>query len=238
MRVVFEPQVQVGPISLRWEAVGLALSIALALGLWARLLAGQRAVPISDLGYVVLGVVPGAVVGGRIFHGIAYADAYLLDPGALFDLSRGSISLVGAVLGGAFFGAYVCLLLGHSPRRWAAAGALPLLLLIGLGKLSLALAGGGQGGPSEAAWAVSFGGAGPWLSSDPAVPAHPAQIYEGVWVLMGFLCGSWLVRRGSVGMGARLLAYAVCWWLAGRTLVSLSWRDEPVIGPLGGEGVS
>lgn len=238
IRLVFDPQVQIGPISLRWEAVALALSIGIALMVWARLLDDRPAVAMSDLGYVVLGIVPGAVVGGRVFHGIAYADAYILEPQSLFDLSRGSLSLLGAVLGGALFGAYVCLLLGYSPRRWAAAGALPLLLLIGLGKLSTSLAGGGQGETSDSSWALAFGGTGPWLSTDPAVPAHPAQIYEGTWVLTGFLAGSLLVRRNIILMRARLFTYAICWWLVGRTLISLTWRDEQVVGPLGAEGVS
>ena len=63
----------------------------------------------------------------------------------MLDLGRGSASLVGAVIGGALSAAYICRLLGGKVGIWADAASVPMLLVIGLGKLALLLGGGGQG---------------------------------------------------------------------------------------------
>ncbi len=205
---------------------------------------GRRA---TDLLYVALGVIPGAIVGGRLVHALSFGDTYLADPAALFDLSRGSLSLVGAVIGGGLSGVYVCRLLGRSLGRWADAAAVPLLIAIGLGKIALLLGGGGQGAPFDGAWAVAFSGAGPWISPDAAIAAHPAQVYEGVLTLLGLPVTALLAQRSRRGRperhvsgriaGIAFLA-AIAWWLAVRSLVGFTWRDEPMIGPLGGEQVA
>ncbi|HEY7600598.1 MAG TPA: prolipoprotein diacylglyceryl transferase family protein, partial [Candidatus Limnocylindrales bacterium] len=165
---------------------------------------------LDDLAYIVLGVVPGAVVGGRIVHGIVYWDAYAADPARLLDGGVGSLSLLGAVLGGALTGGYVASLLAAPVRRWADALSIPLLLAIGLGKLAQLLGGSGQGAAFDGSWAVAFTGSGPWHSLNPAQPAHPAQVYEALWALVGII-----VLLRVVG-AAPDLARALPAWLAPR----------------------
>ena len=60
-----------------------------------------------------------------------------------------------------------------------------LLLTLGLGKFAQLLGGSGQGTFFDGAWAVAFAPPGPWVSPLPGVPAHPAQVYEGLWLLAG-----------------------------------------------------
>jgi prolipoprotein diacylglyceryltransferase len=205
---------------------------------------------LDDLAYIVLGMVPGAVVGGRIVHGLVFWDAYAADPARLLDASQGTLSLLGCVLGGALSGAYVASLLAAPVRRWADALAMPLLLGIGLGKLAQLLGGSGQGEPFDGAWAVAFVGSGPWHSPNPDLPAHPAQVYEGLWVLLGIplllrLIGGggdlrrafpgWLVRTRSTVNAGRLFAATLAWFLLGRLVVGFTWRDDDLLGPLNGE---
>lgn len=239
MRLGFDPQVDLGPLAVRWQAIALATAFLLALGCWWLWL--RRAHPglaPDDLVFVLLGTVPGALAGGRLVHGIVFAEAYLARPESILDLAQGSLSLFGAVLGGLFSGAYVCRLLGHSVRVWADAAALPLLLAIGLGKLAMLLAGAGQGMPFDGPWAVSFAGPGPWLSSDPGTPSHPSQVYEGLWAMAGaalvILLGVRPWRRLRSGSGGVFLL-AVGWWLAGRALAGFTWRDDPALGGLPAE---
>ncbi len=278
IQLSFDPAFQLGDLVIRWQTVGVTVAILLGLG-FAALIDGylapsppaqaeQRPEPadasgdrapaeagrgrlrLDDLAYIALGIVPGAVVGGRLVHGLAYWDAYTAAPTRLLDPSVGSLSLLGAVLGGAVSGAYVVRVLGAPVRRWADAAALPLLLALGLGKLAQLLGGSGQGAAWDGAWAVAFMGDGPWISRNPHVPAHPAQVYEAIWLLAGVpvltrslgrrrssesRIGSVFARLRGRQLGGRLFAVAVGWFLLGRVVVGFTWRDDGVIGPLNAE---
>ncbi|MBA2571204.1 MAG: prolipoprotein diacylglyceryl transferase [Chloroflexi bacterium] len=236
IRVAFDPELGWGPLSVRWEAIALAVIVGAAVLLWVRMLSrGPDPVRLEDALFVLLGIVPGAVVVGRLVHGLAYADAYVADPLALMDLTRGSLSLLGAVVGGALSGAYVCRLLGLGVERWADGAAIPLLVAIGAGKVALLLGGGGLGGPSDLPWALAFDGAGPWIAADPGTPAHPASLYEGLLTLIGIpLIARFAQSPGRTGTGTVFLA-AFAWWLGARAVAGLSWRDESILGLLGAE---
>jgi len=236
----FVPELRFGQVIVPLQAIALAMVIALALLVLARGI--RRRAPgtrTEDLAFVVLAAIPGAVVGGRLVHGLVFRDAYGLDPASLLDLGRGSLSLAGAVVGGAFTAAYLCRQLGGRVGVWADAGAVPLLLAIGGGKVAMLLGGIGQGLPWDGRGGVAFLGEGPWGSTDPALAAYPTQLLEGLWALMGIpvvvLLERRLVRGRAAGGGLVLLA-AVGWWLAGRAAVAVWWRDEPLLGPLGAEG--
>jgi len=150
------------------------------------------------------------------------------------------------VLGGLASATYVARMIDAPVRRWADAAAVPMLLAIGFGKLAQLLGGSGQGLPFDGSWAVAFTGPGPWVSTNPAMPSHPAQVYEGLWMLAGIpvvlrLAGQrfkplrvnrlvgWADRTGREGV---LFAGALGWFLLGRLLVGYSWRDERIVGGL------
>ena len=185
---------------------------------------------------IVLGIVPGAVIGGRIVHVLAYWDAYAASPLSVLNPSVGGLSLLGAVLGGIASGIYIARLIGAPVRSWADAAAVPFLVALGLGKLAQLLGGSGQGIPFDGAWAVAFLGAGPWVSAYPEIPAHPAQVYEGLWLLVGISVVLLLARQqersGDEGL---LLVVALSWFLLGRFLIGFTWRDPSLIGPLNAE---
>ena len=186
---------------------------------------------ITDMLPILIAIVPGAIVGGRLVHALAYLDFYLARPSALLDPTVGSLSLLGAVLGGWLSAAYVARLLGDHLVRWSDAAAVPMLVVIGFGKLAMVLGGSGQGLPFDGPWAVAFTGDGPWVSANPGLPSHPSQVYEGLWLLAGLPLLAIVGGRRPHGSG-RMFAFALCWFLAGRLLVGFTWRDMPVIGPL------
>ncbi len=196
---------------------------------------------IDDLVLIVLGVVPGAVIGGRLAHVLIYWDSYVASPLSIFDPSVGGLSLLGAVLGGLVSGAYIARMIGAPVRRWADAAAVPFLLALGLGKLAQLLGGSGQGLPFEGAWAVAFLGDGPWVSANPEVPAHPAQVYEGIWLWIGIavvLFARRLARLyGPVEDGLLFVSIALSWFLSGRILAGYFWRDPELLLGFNGEQV-
>lgn len=267
----FDPTIHLGPLVVRWETVALGAAFFVALLVAAEFALEGTAhgrlgrLRLDDLLYLVMAAAPGAVVGGRVAYALDYLDYYRAQPGALIDPTRGSLSLLGAVVGGTLTAAYMARLLEVPTRRWLDALAIPLLTAIGLGKIAQLFGGGGQGTPFGGEWAVAFAGPGPWMSALPATPAHPSQLYEAAWALAGIVVvlvagagwtarrlpgfmrqhGRWLERRRarggeSVEGGLRfgyLYLLALQWWLVGRVVVGLTWRDPHVLGPLGAEQV-
>lgn len=233
----FDPWLHLGAFVVRWEALALALVLVVCLLLfgWSvrRTIPGVRT---DDVVFVVLAALPGAIVGGRLVHGLDFLGAYAADPTALLDLGRGSLSLVGAVAGGVLSGAYVCRLLGYAPGLWLDAAAESLLLAIGLGKLAMAVGGAGQGAPDSGTFATAYLGPG-WVSANADVPAYASQVYEGLWVLAGAALLLLLTHAAAErwpGSGRRFLA-AMCWWLCGRLAIGFTWRDDRAIGPFNAE---
>ena len=86
---------------------------------------------------------------------------------------------------------------------------------LGLGKFAQLLGGSGQGAPFDGAWAVAFAPPGPWVSPLPGVPAHPSQMYEGLWLLAA-------------------LPVAVLWLASRRALVARRAGDQAVAVDRGG----
>jgi phosphatidylglycerol---prolipoprotein diacylglyceryl transferase len=161
----FEPALRIGDLLIRWQTIGVTVALLAGLGCAAwidgrlsRDAPARASLRLDDLIYIVLGIVPGAVVGGRLVHGMVFWEAYSGDPLRLLDVSVGSLSLTGAVLGGTVTGVYIARLIRAPVRLWADSAVAPLLLAMGLGKLAQLLGGSGQGGPFDGQWAVAFVG--------------------------------------------------------------------------------
>ena len=189
------------------------------------------ALRLDDLLFIAVAVVPGAVIGGRVVHGLDHADVYASDLVALLDPARGSLSLLGAVVGGTLSAAYIARILsGGRPdwRRWLEVAAPLVLFLIVGAKFSQFLGGGGQGVPWAGQQALAFLPPGPWQSVAPTLPSVPSQLLEGGWAAIGVLLLAVLARRLRFGT---VFLWALAWWLAGRIVVAFTWRDEAPLGP-------
>ena len=269
--LAFDPTLRAGPVTVRWETLALAAAFAAALlaAAVAARISGRRAglsrLRPDDLLYLVLAAVPGAVLGGRLLTGLTYLDYYRGHLAALADPSQGTLSLLGAVLGGTVSVAYMSRLLEVPARRWMDALAVPLLVAIVLGRVAYLLGGGGQGAAHQGVLSLAFAGPGPWLSPAALVPAYPSQLLEAAWAALGIPLllllataraqrrlplrlrqeGAWLAARwargaevdpGRLRFGFLYLA-ALGWWLAGRVLVGFTWRDPAALGILNADQV-
>ena len=238
IELTFDPFVRIGDLFVRWQTVEVTFALLAALAV-ATLAAPRRRFFRDRMTLVVCGIVPGAAVGGRLVHVLVFWDAYAANPAQIFDPFVGSLSLTGAVLGGAISAAFLAKIIDAPVGRWADSAAIPLLIAIGVGKFAQLLGGSGQGLPFDGPWAVAFLGNGPWISADPGLPSHPSQVYEGLWALAGIpLVIAWndgrrrlaaFVREGS------LFVAALVWFLLGRIAVGFTWRDDKLIGPINGE---
>ena len=221
----------------RWGIIALAAAIVVAL-LLAGLLARAGGLRADDIAFLAVGIVPGAVIGGRLGYLVVHAGYYGSAPDRLLDPSIGGMDLGLAVVGGFVTGSYVASLLGASVGRWLHAAAAPVLFALGVGKLAMVLTGAGQGQPSTAASATAYLGPGPWGSLVPALPSQPSQAYEGIATLAILMVLTVVLLLGGFDRrDGRLFFAALGLWAIARALVSTTWRDPPVAGGLGAGGL-
>jgi phosphatidylglycerol---prolipoprotein diacylglyceryl transferase len=227
----FDPYLHLGDGVVRWETLGIAVGIFAALML-AAIGARTMELRVDDLLFVVLGVVPGAVLGGRVGYVLLHPDFFAARPAAILDPGVGSLELGLAVVGGALTGGVVAALLDGTVGRWLHIAALPTLVALGVGKLAMVLGGRGQGVPSTDPWATAYLGPGPWGSLAAGVPSVPAQVFEGLATLgvlvlvMGVLAVPGLRRPDG-----RAFFAGVGLWALTRLVVASTWRDPIVAGP-------
>lgn len=228
----FDPYLHLGDGVVRWETLGIAAAIFASIIL-AALGARSMGLRADDLLFVVLGVVPGAVIGGRLGYVFLHPAFFTERPGAILDPGVGSLELGLAVVGGALTGSIVASLLDGDVGRWLHIAALPVLLVLGAGKLAMVLGGSGQGQPWLGDWATAYLGEGPWGSLAPALPSHPSQAYEGIATLVILVALAGMLAIPAIRRpDGRALLFAIGAWAMARSIVSTTWRDPVTVGPL------
>lgn len=234
----FDPLLRLSEgIVVRWQTVALVAVIAAGL-IAAGLIARREGLRSDDLLFIAVATVPGAVVGGRIGYVLVHLDYYGANTTAILDPGQGSLELSLAVVGGLLSGSYVAALLGAPLGRWMRATTLPLLFVLGAGKLTMVLGGAGQGQPVDLAWSTAYAGPGPWGSLAAALPSHPAQAYEGFGILLLLLVLTLALAAGAFeARDGRLLLVGLAGWAIVRAVASLAWRDPVVFAGLGVAGL-
>ncbi len=233
----FDPLLHLGDGAVRWETVAIAAAIfaSIAVAGVAAVAAGLR---VDDLLFVILGIVPGAVVGGRLGYVLLHWSFFAAAPGRILDPGVGSLELTLAVVGGAVTGCLVALLLDGRPGPWLRVATFPMLILLAAGKLAMVLGGRGQGLPTTVDPATAYLGPGPWGSLGPAIPSIPSQVVEAIVtlvVLVLIALASLLPRLRR--RDGRLFLLGLAGWAMGRAIVASTWRDPVVVGPLRAEQV-
>ena len=231
----FDPVLDLGDVTIRWQTVALAATIFVTLCVAAAFARRTRLRP-DDLLFVVVGIVPGAVIGGRLGAVLGHLDYYRGNTGAILDPGQGTLTLSLAVAGGTLTGAVIARLLGAPIRRWLHVAALPVLLGIAAGKLAMVLAAAGQGVPSDLPWATAYLGPGPWSTLAPEIPSNPAQVYAAIVALIVLAVVSTTFSVGGFREPTgRAFFIGIAAWAFGRVVVGLVWRDADVLGPFGVE---
>jgi prolipoprotein diacylglyceryltransferase len=226
-----------GDLTVRWAVIALVAVIIASLVL-AGILARAGGVRPDDVAFVAVGIVPGAVIGGRLGHFLIHNAYYGSAPGRLLDPSIGGMDLGLAVVGGFLTGCYVASLLGAPLGRWLHLAAAPVLFALGAGKLTMVLAGSGQGVPTVTDPATAYLGPGPWGSLLPALPSVPSQALEGAATLAILAVLTVILIVGAFrSRDGRLFYFAIGLWAVARALVSTTWRDAVVTDGLNGAGL-
>lgn len=238
LTIAFDPVLRLSDsASVRLETVALAGILFVGLLLAVRL-GNRTGLRVDDLVFMVVGSVPGAIVGGRLGYVLDHLDFYTANPGAIVDASQGALSLTLAVPLGILTGSVIARLLGAPVSRWMHALAAPLLFVLAGGKLVGVLGGSGQGAPADLTWATSYAGPGPWGSLAAGVPSHPSQVYEALLVSAGIVVLAAIGRSSVIRcQNGAALYVALLLWAAARFGAAFTWRDAPAVGPLNVEQV-
>lgn len=226
----FDPLLRLGDgLAVRWQMAALVAVIAAGL-ITAGLMARRAGLRTDDLLFITAAAVPGAVVGGRLGYLLLHLDYYSAHSEAILDPAQGSLELALGIVGGVLSGSYVASLLGAPIGAWLRTLTLPLLLVLGAGKLTMALGGSGQGQPADLPWATAYVGQGPWGSLAPELASHPSAAYEGIAILsiltlvaLALAADAFQARDSRLFFGC-LAAVAVA-----RAVVSVTWRDPALI---------
>jgi hypothetical protein len=210
----------------------------------------------DDLILIAFGIVPGAVIGSRIDYVLVHLDFYRAHTDSILDVNQGGLNLTLAVVLGSICGIAVARLMNAPVGRWLSVTATPTMLVLGLGKLAMVLGGAGQGTYSDAWWATSYTGRGPWESLNPTYPSLPSQALEGLLVLAALAVvlvlppllrlrlRRWrrFVRPGiaprhrwQLLTGSRRFLTMIGIWAAMRFVAASTWRDAHVAGSLNAE---
>jgi len=233
----FDPLWHLGDGGVRWETAAVAVAIFASIVL-AGVAARSSGLRVDDLLFVILGIVPGAVVGGRLGYVLLHPAFFTGQPGRILDPGLGSLELTVAVVGGAVTGSLVALLLDGRPGPWLRVATFPMLLVLGAGKLAMVAGGSGQGLPTSAEPATAYLGAGPWGSLGPAIPSIPSQALEAgataVAIIVVVVASLVPALRRPDG---RLFLLGLAGWAIARGIVASTWRDPVVAGPLRAEQV-
>ena len=166
----------IGPFTVRWYGIAYLLGFICAAGVLVVVTRRWKIRFDTDaLLSIMLCVIVGVLVGGRLGYVIFYGDGYYLShPLEIFMFNKGGMSFHGGFVG--------CLVGGVVASKMT---GIPYLTLVDLGCIAAPVGlffgrcanfvnGELWGAPTDLAWGVVFGGGGG------VSPRHPSQLYEAV----------------------------------------------------------
>ena len=214
------PKLHLGPVTLAWHAIMIAVGIAVG---WALITPryvrekGLSTEPLSTLGVIL--VIAG-IVGARLYYLILH-PSQLANPGDWIGSN-----------GFAFYGSMVLVALAMGIYMWRRrlsvvyldGVAVGLALGYAIGRVGDLIAGEHHGGPSHLPWAIAYTNPGaevPRLG----VPYQPGALYEIVLGLLIFVV-LWSLRRRL--RPTRPVWLFVCLYTLGRFAMFFFRSDSPV----------
>lgn len=203
--------VRLGPVSLRWYGVLIALGITA--GLYLALREARRRGMDEDAVYsAALWAIVAGVLGARLFHVVDKLDYYLQNPYLLISLGQGGLAMWGGIFGGLLAVWLYSRRHGLPALRLADAATPGLLVGQMIGRIGSLVNGDSWGAPTNLPWGVVYthpDAALPAMSQ--GIPTHPYPAYELLWCLLVLgLVWPWRNRLSVDGVlfAAYLLLYS------------------------------
>jgi len=198
---------QIGPLSIRWY--GILMALAMAIGLWLAYRDARRRGldPENLLKAAELGLL-GALVGARLYYVLFNLDYYTQFPRKIIAVWEGGLAIHGGIIGGILVGGGYAYLRKLPVREYLDIAAPGLVLGQAIGRWGNYFNEEAFGTPTTLPWKLYIS-----PSHRPLLYAqddffHPAFLYESIWDLaVFFLLALVLRKRLRPAKGALFLAY-------------------------------
>jgi phosphatidylglycerol:prolipoprotein diacylglycerol transferase len=227
---------QLGPFSLRWYGLLIAIAVLAGLALATRLGRARGIEPVLIADLLPL-LVLGAVIGARIYYVALEWRQYAINPVDALAIWRGGIAIHGALIGGVLTTVVYC--------RWRRQRFWPLLdVLMPAVALGQAIGRWGNffnseafGVPTDLPWRLKIPAANRPPEFLDQLYFHPTFLYESIWnvgVLVLLLVLFRLASRGRINLPAGalscvyLMAYSAGrFWIEGLRIDPLCLFAQP-----------
>ncbi len=198
--------IQIGPLTLRWY--GLMIALAVVAGLWLAGKEGARkGFDPNRIKEFSLLVIIGGLIGARVYY-VLFSDLNysLTHPLSLFSVWEGGLAIHGAILGGLITTVYYTMRRRIPFWQWADTFAPSLILGQAIGRIGCFFNGDAHGYPTSLPWGLIYSTDSPAGHMFPNLPLHPTQLYELGFNLVIFLI-LWKLRKKHFFDGFIFLLY-------------------------------
>jgi phosphatidylglycerol---prolipoprotein diacylglyceryl transferase len=223
--------VQLGPLSLRWY--GLLIAIAVLVGLWlSQQLAKRRQMNPELVGDLVIWLILSAIPAARLYYVLFQWNYYSQHPGEILTIWRGGIAIHGAILGGTLATIIFSRLKKCSFWRLADVVAPSLILGQAIGRWGNFFNSEAFGSPTNLPWKLFIPEGRRPSGFEFVEYYHPTFLYESLWNLMVFgLLMTLFLRFPKLKRGTVFLVYTVA-YSCGRFWIEGLRTDSLMLGPL------
>ena len=221
--------IDVGPLTLSYYGLFIALGIMVATWLTGRELARRGHDPALAL-EALLFVVPFGVVGARIYYVAANLDTYAEPFRAGLEIWIGGLGIYGAIAGGLIGLVIFAWLRGVSALAFADAAAPGVVLGQAVGRWGDYFNQELFGKPSGLPWAIRISPENRPPEFADATSFHPAFLYESLWDVLICLLLLWAARRFAQRLrdGDVFLLYLIL-YSVGYILIVGTLRVDPTL---------
>ena len=222
--------VEIAGAEITWHGLFTAVGVMAGVGLAAWF--GRRAAFDEDTIYnVALALVIGGIIGARGLFVLEHLDTFKDDPGDIFRVNTGGISIYGALIGGAA-GAWLYAIIRHVPNipRGADIAAMAAIVGMAIGRIGDVINGEHFASSTGLPWGVIYTNENSpsFLRFGPnADPQHPAVAYELIGDLLIFAV-LFLVYRRSQRAGVTFFSWVFLYGLL-RVFVSFLRSGDEII---------
>lgn len=180
-----------GPLTIRWYGIAYVLGfICAALIVWRVARRWRVSVDVDSLLTIMICVIVGVIVGGRLGYVLFYGDGYYLaHPLEIVMFNKGGMSFHGGLVGALVSGIPAARLTRIPYLTLADLGCIAAPVGLFFGRCANFINGELWGAPTDAPWGVVFGGAAGLM------PRHPSQLYEALLEGVVIFCVLYALSR-------------------------------------------
>ncbi len=209
---------ELGPLSIRWYGIIIALGIVIAYILATRE-GKRRGLPDEIFADLLLWAIPISIICARIYYVLFEWDYYSVNPGKIIAIWEGGIAIHGALIGAIVTAVVFCRKRNISFWKLADIAAPSIIIAQAIGRWGNFMNQEAHGGPVTREFLEGLH-LPDFIINQMYINGsyyHPTFLYESLWSLLGFIL-LLLLRRVNLKQGEIFLAYGI-WYSIGRYFI-------------------